>query len=559
MSDTDTDTAGKLARLENRLNAMESRLAHLEKTGEGKARPTAFVPTVSLPRPTTDAGKETRSAGNALGAVGVVCFALAGIFIVKLAIEEGWLTPLRQLGLAVIFGLSLVVSGFVLRKRDTSYSGYLPAAGVIVLYAAALAAHAYLGLVPWEGAVLLAGLVSALCFLLQREFKSDLYAVTAAIGAYLVPLLAGARTAGALLPLYFVLASMTFGAVAVAARSRVLPLAAAYFAIGCTELWALGARSDEHLLLAGLQAFQFLIFAGGAAWYSKRNRVPLSAVEAWAYFPALIFFYVVEYRHLQLLLPGLAPWFSMGFAFALLVIQRAAGKELDQDARASRELAVAFSAVVLLHSGYLVLLPANYRGIPLVLLTAALALGAGSRLSTEFIRKSGLGGGLLLIVFGLFALSEYLNLANRALTHLEALDGIPALLFAMCVVVVAARAGGGGFFPKRLSEVLLFTAHLQGILGLYRIVEANGSLAVSASWAGYAGMILAFAARKREAVWARSSLIVLGLAAGKALLYDVSNATPGVRILCLLLTGGLLYAGGWLFRRVNEWERGGRN
>ncbi|MCM2279761.1 MAG: DUF2339 domain-containing protein [Oligoflexia bacterium] len=556
MPDTNPSEALEaLSRLENRLAEIEVRVVALERTGQARPRPTLPASPAPRARATSDAGRESGSAGNALGAVGVICFALAGIFLVKLAIEEGWLTPLRQLGLAVTFGLGLVGAGLLLRRRDASYSGYLPAAGVIVLYAAALAAHSYLGLVPWEGAVLLAGLVSTLCLMLQREFRSDLYAVTAAIGAYFVPLLAGTRSPGALLPVYFVLASLTFGAVAAARRSRALPLAAAYFAIACTEFWALGTRSEDHLLLAALQAFQFLIFAGGAAWYSVRNRMALNAAEAWAYFPALIFFYAIEYRHLRLLSPEWAPWLSIGFALLLLGIQRVAGKQLDQGVRASRELAASFGALVLLHSGYLVLLPADYRGIPLVLLVAALVLGAGSRLSDERRREGGPASGLLLVVFGIFALSEYLSLANRALSHSEAWAGIPALLFALGMGVLAMRPGDvGASFPKKPGELLLFAAHLQGILGLYRLVEAQGSLAVSASWAGYAGLILALAARKRDAVWARSSLIVLGLAAGKALLYDVSNATPGVRILCLLLTGGLLYAGGWLFRRLKEWE-----
>jgi len=149
-----------------------------------------------------------------------------------------------------------------------------------------------------------------------------------------------------------------------------------------------------------------------------------------------------------------------------------------------------------------------------------------------------------------------MSLASRCLSKGSISAGFLALLFALLVCDSAAgKRAESSPFLRRPTEVLLFVAHVQGILGLYRIVESLGSLAVSASWAAYAAAVLAFAASRKDAVWARSSLIILGLAAGKALLYDVSNAGPVVRILCLLLTGGLLFAGGWLFRRVSDWEK----
>lgn len=53
---------------------------------------------------------------------------------------------------------------------------------------------------------------------------------------------------------------------------------------------------------------------------------------------------------------------------------------------------------------------------------------------------------------------------------------------------------------------------------------------------------------------ARSALIVLSFAAGKVLLYDASSTPTVVRILCLLMTGVVLYGSGFLIRKIAGWK-----
>ncbi len=88
--------------------------------------------------------------GNWLGIIGVLCFVLAAGFIIKLSIETGWLTPARQIGIAVLFGLSLIAVGFRLMKSDRGYASLLPAAGIVVLYLSAFAGHLLYQLVTLE-------------------------------------------------------------------------------------------------------------------------------------------------------------------------------------------------------------------------------------------------------------------------------------------------------------------------------------------------------------------------------------------------------------------------
>jgi hypothetical protein len=105
-----------------------------------------------------------------------------------------------------------------------------------------------------------------------------------------------------------------------------------------------------------------------------------------------------------------------------------------------------------------------------------------------------------------------------------------------------------------LGYVVLSFGHLQAIVALYRLVHSTGSFAVSLAWGGYAALILALAFSKRDEVLGKSSVVVLTFAAGKALLYDTSSAAPVVRILCLGMTGALLFLGGFLFRRMASWK-----
>ena len=60
--------------------------------------------------------------------------------------------------------------------------------------------------------------------------------------------------------------------------------------------------------------------------------------------------------------------------------------------------------------------------------------------------------------------------------------------------------------------------------------------------------------RSAEPVPTKSAMLVLGFAAGKALLYDAASAPTTIRILCLLLTGAALYGSGFLIRKISGWK-----
>jgi hypothetical protein len=78
-----------------------------------------------------------------LGWGGAVAFALAASYLIRLAIDTGWLTPVRQVAFAAIAGLVLIGTGFALRNFDRQYAGLLPAGGIAILFLSIYGGHLY--------------------------------------------------------------------------------------------------------------------------------------------------------------------------------------------------------------------------------------------------------------------------------------------------------------------------------------------------------------------------------------------------------------------------------
>ncbi len=142
---------------------------------------------------------------------GAVTLVLAGVYLVKYSIDQGWLKPWVRCTLGVIGGLVLMVSGEWLRRQPLQRAiaaiepNYLPpalaGAGVAVMYASIYAAYGlYELLAPLVAFVLLAG-VSVLAFGLAL-LHGPFIAVLGILGGFLVPILVstGDQNAVALFP-----------------------------------------------------------------------------------------------------------------------------------------------------------------------------------------------------------------------------------------------------------------------------------------------------------------------------------------------------------------------
>ena len=86
------------------------------------------------------------------------------------------------------------------------------------------------------------------------------------------------------------------------------------------------------------------------------------------------------------------------------------------------------------------------------------------------------------------------------------------------------------------------------------LAALEGSREILAPGGVVALACLALAFQARDKLLGKSSLLIFAASAGKVLLFDLAEATPLVRIACLVVLGVTLYAGGWMYRKVDAIE-----
>jgi uncharacterized membrane protein len=186
-------------------------------------------------------------AANWFYAVSAVSLGLAGVFLLQYGIETGLLTPPMRVLAALALGAALIAAGEVIRRRsgdtEDSATAFLPstfsAAGIVVLYAAVLAARALYGLIGAEVtfAALVAVSATALVF---GWFYGPFLAAAGLSGAAAAPFLVGGSAESAL-PFYLYYALLGAVGLAIDALRRwgwvsVLALGLAY-TLGATVLF----------------------------------------------------------------------------------------------------------------------------------------------------------------------------------------------------------------------------------------------------------------------------------------------------------------------------------
>ncbi len=484
-----------------------------------------------------------------LAIVATICFVFAGAFIIKLSIDSGWLTPSRQMGLAGLFGVGLIAAGFTFMRADRPYASFLPAAGIIVLYLTSFATHRLHHLLTFESALLLTGVISLFCIGLYRKIQHDIYAIAAATGAYLAIFILAKRADVEFVLFYALLCSVGFSVISVWIETRIVTIISAYLAILVTFLY--GDENINPATTAIFMALNFGVLSLGTYLFSYHRQRPLSGDEAWGFLPVLLLFYFAEYALLSQAIPVYAPWLSLGFAGFILGLYFSAKRFFNAPLESGGAITL-FVTLVCTHAVYIELLPPNARPWLLVLSLFAAAF---------LIRRpkaSALNSNAFIPLFALFMILivEYFMVLCNLLVGWHDHDLIIATAAILGFWLVILRAGNENVLLRSYSgaEVLLIAAHLLAISGLYRLNVDVGSLAVSASWLGYAVAVMGFAYYRKDPLMLRSAIIILGVAAAKALLYDAANAATIIRIACLFLTGCVLYGCGFLIRRASSWK-----
>lgn len=560
MTPTEDELKSQVLALEARVRRLETLLTpqateergdfiFLDAAPSTPPRPTAAParprPLPQVPRPATPQLDVTQL----LGWAGVTALVLAVAYLIKLGVDLGWLTPARQIMLAVVGGVTLIGSGIALRAADRHYASLLPAGGVVILFLATYGAHLYYRLIPYPAAIAGIGTICLLSLWLCHLFESELYAFFAVVGSYSAPLLLpGLRVEVSDLAIYYSAWSTLFCAYGLWLGQRRIYLTAAYLALlGFDLIWYWqwnhlpGADWPGALLF---QAIQLAIFASATALFTLRHDQPLDRDEALVHLPPLLLFYALEYGLLDRYLPAWAPWIAVASLLLILLIYVAARSVFSASLAGGQLILGVYAAVVLFHAGYLEVLPDHLA--PWVALgvgvAAAAWLATQERIEAHHWPLLAVAG----LIFGLNAL--------RAGFHFELGQVAAADWLALAYALELYLAYGllrysGQKLTLPLRAALLFAGHLAAMAAPIHLFEQK--LAVSLTWAILAVAALLIALQSRDRILGQSSLFIFAVSGAKVLLYDLSQSAPLIRIGCLLILGVSLYLGGWLYRKVD--------
>jgi uncharacterized membrane protein len=176
--------------------------------------------------------------------IGVVALLMAAGYLLKLSFERGWISPVMRCAGGVLAGLGVGALGWRLESRYRTYGAALVGAGAGIIYLSIWAASRLYGVLPSASGIVGLALVSVGLAMIAYAINVEALGITAALGAFMAPVLLGQNQANADLLLLY-LASMAAGLGLVAARRRwrvaTLVVAASYFGVG-----TLGAADHAH-------------------------------------------------------------------------------------------------------------------------------------------------------------------------------------------------------------------------------------------------------------------------------------------------------------------------
>lgn len=552
-----------MSTIEERLAAIEARLARLEANpsstpGSAAVGPTARAapakrtetsdPWAAFERPQRrDSGRPATTTSlpvtQILGWTGATAIVLAMAYLIRLALDTGWLTPERQLALAVLTAFSLIGAGLWLRAADRNYASLLPAGGLVVLFLSIYGAHLYYGFIEARAAAGFVILVCLAALWLGRLFASELYALFAVLGSYSAPFLVPAVYGSIIdLVIYFSAWSVAFCAYSIWVGTRRPYLLAAYLALlGFNVLWRDLAPAQWQPALY-FQLAQFAIFLGGAAGYSIVRARPMERGEAIAHLPLLLIFYALQYALLNDHLPRSAPWIALASAAAVLAVYLIARKVMRVPLSAGAPIVGAYAALTLFHAAYMELLPGELAPWVALLVMPAAAL---------WLHLRGEAGSIVWPLRILIAVVFALNYL-RVIVVVD-IDAVPA--HEVLALLYAAELYAAYYLTRNRSLLdafsvpALYVGHVSMLAAAVQLFD--GRLAVSLAWSIVAIACLALAFGVRDRTLGKSSLIILTASAVKVFIFDLSDAAPLVRIALLLVLGATLYIGGWMYKRVD--------
>ena len=551
----------RLASIEARLYALENRMVYKDDAEEQPEteQSVSYIETRIIP-------SSAAIQGNMLAILGTICFIVASGFIIKLYVPSDWFTPERRVMLSGVFGIVLIVIGNLLTRYDKKYDLFLSVTGLVILHASI---YSYCD-ISMQIALLATLIPIAISILLYIKTRYVVYLVTSTIGSY--GLILFLRQVSHIWSeydyyTYVAVALWIFVSVAVwAHRSQVLIIAiyGSILAMLLTRDIGLVTTLQAQFNIYGILV---CIFIAGICVYRRVNGT-FAMTAAIAIIPALITIYCYEYGLIDALMKEsfvaqvkLARWIMFFLSIALLIgiylyqyLRRLSSGSKKYEFAGGTLLMVTFINIAFIHSLYFEILTPYSRQWVMAAIFASMTFVAG--VNPELVKRQSISyTSLALLAPILISVAEYCIML-QSLRYEKIFD---LSLFLVSIIVcgslwVMILKLYDKYSDSMWKISLLVLAHISGILGLWHLTYDINSLAVSVSWLFYAVASIIISYLYKDSLIAKSAALVLLISSGKALLYDASGVATLLRILCLLLTGFVLYICGLFIKKTDAWK-----
>ncbi len=549
---------------------------------------------------------------RALLAIGVVALLMALGYLLKLSFDRGWIPPLARCVGGALAGVVVGAVGWRLQPRYRTYGAALIGCGAGMIYLSVWAACRLYQVIPSTTGVVGLALVSVALAMVAYAINVQALGTTAALGAFVAPILLGSDRAHANLLLLY-LASMAAGLGMVAARQRwrltAFVVAASYFGVGTAGAaeravpWAVlvfGVVGGTAGLYLGLKErwweTRLLTFSGGWVFLgaaSERLDSHWPIVLAGLILSAPVWWHALRAPRvfpLHLAPQGAGAGWSIGEAiyfFTTPVLLAWAVEGLAPERfEATPGLLPLLVAVPYLLAGYLrhrpafalvgaaaagIAVGAQWTGVTRVWGLLALAL-LWPALDHRLGRADGRWYGLATLAAALQHLFE--GAAARRTVEDPAFLGPWALALWSGIAATAALAAGLFRVTPEREETRQIRSGLWVVAGLMmlfgvtgeirRYFEINlpdraslaGGLAVSAWWLVFASALVLQGFRRSNKPLRLGGLAVAGLAVVKVVLIDLSALDALYRVGSVFLLGLVALSLAYLYYRQDRRERG---
>jgi hypothetical protein len=118
---------------------------------------------------------------------GVVLLIVGVSFLLRMGVEQGWLTPAVRVAGGVAIGGALSAFGLLARTSRPAYSQLLVVGGVVAFYLSAFGAWSVWQLVPYEAAFVFCVLTTAFAFAAAVRLNAQWLALLGVLGGYATP------------------------------------------------------------------------------------------------------------------------------------------------------------------------------------------------------------------------------------------------------------------------------------------------------------------------------------------------------------------------------------